>query len=1377
LTGVLDFRQFKGLGRGWGTTLGIFVLLQALFLMVFSITWRVYTITTAADRENHEANFTRYVASTVQTALADLVNDSLRLTHFIDDRIQRGDSFEDIAADLENGFVWMSRYDEYYTAIRFVGPDGKALLRVTREGDEPVAVAPATPRDWSSHAFFVQGRGLPVGKILLTPIEITDETSPPGAQPQPIVHAAAAVRDPASGALLGLMVVDFNALRLFEGMKKLMAQATGHAAILDQNGRILVQGFGPGAELEGMREGEDFSALYPQAWQGLSPAPQTSQHLGDTIVVGEQVSFDPAALLQDAAGQEASPDGPVLGGFHVVSVVTRPTLKALIAQYPGPTLAVIFGFGLFGLILALFFSNVIALRREASRKLREEVLFRSFVQDTLAEGLVVIDAAGKIISVNKSTGPIFGYEENELVGKDIKLLMNEADYQRHAKSVERYLATGKGRVIGQGPMVVSGVRKDGGNVDLELSVGSGRVQDETLFIGSIRDVTARNVEQAQAREIEERFRLLAEHASDIIFLRSRDGTILYVSPSIARNLGFDAEALVGKNSLSLLHPDEVPRLENAWRETVFTKKRPFLSQARFRHKDGRHLWFESVSEPVLDDKGRVTACVTATRNTTEQLQADDERTRFGRIIEDSLNEIYVCDQKTFKFTFVNRGARENLGYSLKELKDMTPLDIKPDYTKRKLMALIQPLVDGRKPRVTYVTRHQRKNGTAYDVEVNVQFSEAGERPVFIAIVEDITQKLKAAREKEAADARFRMLTEYGSDIIFHRDQAGKVIYVSPSIQRHLGYDPKRLVGKPTWAYIHPDDRKLIAKWRDTVLKKGRTYRSMARMRTNRGKYLWFDAVTEPIRDEKGKIIYSVTTARNVNEQVRAQEEREQFQKIIEDSLNEVYVIDPKTLRFRFANNRAVANTGYTLDELKTMAPFDLSVEEDVASIRKILDPVLKKRRKKAFYSGTIRRKDGTTYDIEVEVQLTQTADGPAFVAMLEDVTDKKFAAEQLRQAQKMEVVGQLTGGIAHDFNNLLTAILGSLRLLQHEKISAGAKELLDLAVASTKRGAELTHRLLAFARKQNLEPTLVDISEAVGGLETLLKRTLGETINVQIHRAPRSLQVRIDPSEFESAVLNLAINARDAMPSGGDLLIEVGEVTIDSEMAKRHETRAGRFILTTVTDTGLGMSKEVLKRALEPFFTTKGVGQGSGLGLSMVFGFVKQSGGHLNIYSEPGRGTSVKIYLPLDLSPKVTGAKRVRARPPDAASDLAGKVILLAEDDESVREFARRALIGRNFRVLEAKDGAEALRLIGEAKAIDLLVTDMVMPDNVSGFDVADRFHQRFPGGQILFCSGYPERVIRKNAETGLKGAILPKPYELTALLTKVVEILRAPPA
>ncbi|HXV73234.1 MAG TPA: PAS domain S-box protein, partial [Sphingomonadales bacterium] len=492
---MLDFRQFQGLKRGWGTTLGIFILIQALLLMMFSISWRVYTVTTVRNREAHDVNLTAFAAGTLRASLADLVTDTRRLALFIDDHIQRGDLFPNIAADLESGFVWMSRYDEHYSAIRFVGPNGRSLLRVTRNGDEPM-VAPTTALgDWSNHAFFIEGRHLPVGQVLVTPIEMTDERAP-GTGLQPIIHATAAIRDPASDALLGLVVVDFTASRLFSGLQGVMTQATGQAAILDQDGFVLVRGGEYETPVENIRFGASFAELFPDAWAALGAELQTATRLDDFIVVAERIPLSPGHLLPGLEGAAATPVGAPRGELIVVSFVLPPRLAALAAANPGPVLASAFGVSLFGIILALFFSNVIELRREAARKLRDEVLFRSFVQNTMTQGLIVIDAKGVILSVNAAAKKIFGYAENELLGLHLEMLMTPETHRRCSQYIGHILRGDLVSASAQHLIEVTGVHKDGHEMAIELSIGQGAAQGETLFIGLVRDVTARKAEQA-----------------------------------------------------------------------------------------------------------------------------------------------------------------------------------------------------------------------------------------------------------------------------------------------------------------------------------------------------------------------------------------------------------------------------------------------------------------------------------------------------------------------------------------------------------------------------------------------------------------------------------------------------------------------------------------------------------------------------------------------------------------------------------------------------------------------------------------------------------------------------------------------------------------
>jgi signal transduction histidine kinase/ActR/RegA family two-component response regulator len=382
------------------------------------------------------------------------------------------------------------------------------------------------------------------------------------------------------------------------------------------------------------------------------------------------------------------------------------------------------------------------------------------------------------------------------------------------------------------------------------------------------------------------------------------------------------------------------------------------------------------------------------------------------------------------------------------------------------------------------------------------------------------------------------------------------------------------------------------------------------------------------------------------------------------------------------------------------------------------------------------------------------------------------AEEQLRQSQKMEAVGQLTGGVAHDFNNLLGVVVGNLELLQ-ERIAADPEsaELLGESLAAALRGADVTRQLLAFSRRQPLQPKLVEPNEIITGTSKLLARTIGEQIAVRLDLLDDAWQVLIDPGQLESALLNLAVNARDAMPQGGTLTIETANFSFDDEEARTHvEGTAGDFLMVAVSDTGTGMPPEILARVFEPFFSTKGVGKGTGLGLSMVYGLVKQSGGNAKIYSEPGRGTTVRLYLPR----APADAQRREAPEAPIAAAIGGERVLVVEDNEALRRLARRQLRELGYQIVEAGTGAEAVKVLESDQAIDLLFTDIVMPGGMDGRELARRAVALRPGLKALFMSGFT-LAQGARADADLSGALISKPFRKSELALRIRAALDAP--
>jgi PAS domain S-box-containing protein len=422
-----------------------------------------------------------------------------------------------------------------------------------------------------------------------------------------------------------------------------------------------------------------------------------------------------------------------------------------------------------------------------------------------------------------------------------------------------------------------------------------------------------------------------------------------------------------------------------------------------------------------------------------------------------------------------------------------------------------------------------------------------------------------------------------------------------------------------------------------------------------------------------------------------------------------------------------------------------------------------------------KRKDGTTFPIDLAVS-EFVADGVRYFAgIITDLSDRKRVEEalldserKLAQAQRLEAIGQLTGGIAHDFNNLLTVITGNLELIEMRTHGEDLRKMLRDAQEAADLGAKLTSRLLAFARRSHLEPEVLEINDLVVNVTSMLRRTLGEHISLSTVLAPDLWPVKADPTQAESSLVNLAINARDAMPKGGKLVVETRNAHMEEiRTGSNVELPRGDYVRISVSDTGTGMPVEVRDRAFEPFFTTKTRGHGTGLGLSMVYGFAKQSGGHVTIYSEVDHGTTINIYLP-----RAGGVAAAGIAPIEAESDTTHKrTVLVVEDDDAVRNLTVTRLRSIGYEIHEAPDGASAVRLLENGLKIDILFSDLVMPGGLSGYDVAKRAREIDPAVRVLLTSGYAEDLVRAENLGDLK--LLRKPYRLADLRQALDAVFR----
>jgi PAS domain S-box-containing protein len=489
---------------------------------------------------------------------------------------------------------------------------------------------------------------------------------------------------------------------------------------------------------------------------------------------------------------------------------------------------------------------------------------------------------------------------------------------------------------------------------------------------------------------------------------------------------------------------------------------------------------------------------------------------------------------------------------------------------------------------------------------------------------------------------------------------------------------------------------------------------------------------------------------------------ERYRLLFEANPLPMWVYDAKTLRFLAVNEAAVRHYGYSRAEFLSMDITDIRPREDVDAL--LAD--LTRRGGPGSPSAATwrhRKKDGSLIDVEITAGKVEFEGRPAALVLAHDVTERLRLEERLTQAEKMEAVGRLAGGVAHDFNNLLTVISGYTELLL-ARSDAGREHLSEIAHAA-QQAASLTRSLLAFSRRQVLHPRVLDVNEIVAGMEPMVRRIIGDDVSVGVRLAPGLAAVEADQAQLERVILNLAANARDAMPDGGRLTIETADVELDDEYVRsRGEGTPGPNVLLAVSDTGVGMSEEVQRHLFEPFFTTKGPGAGTGLGLATVFGVVKQSGGSIYVYSEEGRGTTFKIYLPAAAS---------QAERPGPASDDVGEhgseTIMLVEDDERVRDLVKLMLEEKGYRVVAAGGAEEAERLCSEE--VDLLLTDVVMPE-VNGRVLAERLSAAAPSMRILFMSGYSDEAVYRHGEISPNASFIEKPFTDRTLARKVREVL-----
>ncbi|MCG7400421.1 MULTISPECIES: PAS domain S-box protein [Caballeronia] len=618
--------------------------------------------------------------------------------------------------------------------------------------------------------------------------------------------------------------------------------------------------------------------------------------------------------------------------------------------------------------------------------------------------------------------------------------------------------------------------------------------------------------------------------------------------------------------------------------------------------------------------------------------------------------------------------------------------------------------------------------------------------------------------------------------IFALSPEGIVLTWNPGGERIQGYRADEIIGQPFSVFYMESERASGAP--EAALKaaasSGRYVSEGWRLRKD-GTRFWANVVMTALRDSAGQILGFGKVVQDVSDKKAAhdavlQSERS-FRLLVQGVIDyAIFMLSPDG-RITSWNSGARRIKGYSESEIVGSHFSRFYTPEDVAAGVPFRGLETARREGRFEAEGWRVRKDGSRFFAHVVIDaIRENGELVGFAKVTRDITERRRASELLEQtqralfqAQKMEALGKLTGGVAHDFNNVLQVLRGNLELLESKYGRDNwSAERLGKAIDAVDRGAKLASQLLAYGRQQPLAPLVINPARQLRVLDDLLRRALGETIEIESVVAGGLWNILVDPHQLENVILNLAINARDAMPDGGKLTLELANATLDDEYVSTvPEVSAGQYVMLAVTDTGTGMSREVMERAFDPFFSTKPEGEGTGLGLSMAYGFVRQSGGHIKLYSEIGEGTTVKIYLPRSTDTAVEFPPRARG-----SVTHGEETILVVEDDPQVRSTVVELLTGLGYAVLKANDAAQALAVVASGVHIDLLFTDVVMPGSLRSPDMARQASQTLPGLKVLFTSGYTQNAIVHGGRLEPGVELLSKPYSREQLATKVRQVL-----
>ena len=758
------------------------------------------------------------------------------------------------------------------------------------------------------------------------------------------------------------------------------------------------------------------------------------------------------------------------------------------------------------------------------------------------------------------------------------------------------------------------------------------------------------------------------------------------------------------------------------------------------------------------------------RAEAERERARRDVDRLAAIVESSTDAIWARDLGA-SITAWNAGAERLFGYSAEEMLGRSAMLLQPPGSEDPLPRILEKLRRGERIGHTEATL-VGKDGSAVTAFVSESplYDAHGRLVGVSAIARDVTEQRRAERMLRASESKLRALFESDVAGILFGDIHGNILDANDKLLAMSGYTRADVDAGLNWIDLTPpeflplDDASIAeARSRGACTPYEKQY-----IRKD-GRRIWVlvgYVLLEPERQRSVAFVIDIDARKRAEEELLRSEER--FARVFQSRLVAIGVSELASGRLVDVNDRCADFFGYTREEMIGRTVFELDLWAE-ASERARLIAELAPDHTLSQGEARFRRKTGEIRHamVSMEAMTLSGISEPLNMVVLVDLTERRQLEAQLRQSQKLEAIGRLAGGVAHDFNNLLGVILGYGDLLLRDA-SGPQRARVEQILKASQRAAGLTRQLLAFSRKQIVDPRVLDLNALLADIEKMLGRLIGEDVALSIAAGAELGRVKADPGQLEQVVMNLSINARDVMPDGGLLRIETANVDLDAAYASQHPPmRGGRYVMLAVSDTGSGIERELLDKIFEPFFTTKEPGKGTGLGLSTVYGIVKQAGGFVWVYSEVGRGTTFKIYLPrVDEAAAAADPKR------DVGPLQGTETLLLVEDEDSLREISREILAGNGYRVLEASDGTAAIAVArAHAGPIHLLLTDVVMP-GISGRELAETLLPTRPEIKILYMSGYTEDLIAHRGVLEAGTLLLPKPFTTSTLLRRVREAL-----